>query len=266
MGRVPRPFYNVIGELSTLSHIRQDRHPSALLRSSKHSQHIHAALPSQPPHDIALGNFIRKAGHQRRGHQREPEAMTDTLSQAQAAALLDILTHHELYAEAREFRFPGILEQHGPPFVEVAGRPSATPALQVLTSRFACTLPGLGDVPESFWTVQVRGLLEALAEANLSESYDKGVIGSRRTLATAICAILEYPVRFAYAGAAKEEKTRENYDMTNADEIYEGYSNCLNEIVYGDMIEDLFQTARKTDNPAEFRPSVQAAHEYLLIK
>ncbi len=143
--------------------------------------------------------------------------MTEALSTSQAAALFDILTHYNTYAEIREFRRPGSLRHYGPPFTCEDKRPSTSPALQALVSKFLLDLPGLNNLPEKWWKVQCHDIIENLERANLSESYDKGVIGSRKTLATAISALIEYPVRGVHGGFPQVDHHEPNYDVTNAE-------------------------------------------------
>ena len=129
--------------------------------------------------------------------------MPSSLSPSQAAALFDILSHYDTYAEIRDFRFPGSLEHYGPPFTTQPGQKSSSPALQALVTKYLLTLPGLKDLPEKWWKVQCHDIIESFEKSNLSESYDKGSLGSRKTLASAISALIEYPVRGTFGGFAK---------------------------------------------------------------
>jgi hypothetical protein len=117
--------------------------------------------------------------------------MGKTLSASQTAALFDILSHDNTYAEIRDFKHPGSLKYYGPPFAVENGTPSTSPSLQSLVSKFLLNLPGLKDVSEDVWKIQIHEMIEELEKANLSESYDKGAVGSRKTLATAVSALIE---------------------------------------------------------------------------
>ena len=192
--------------------------------------------------------------------------MTQTLSPMQSAALLDILTHHDTYAEIRDFRYPGSLKHYGPPFTTEKARPSSSPALQTLVSKYLLTLPGLRDLSPSFWKIQVHDMIEGLEKANLSESYDKGVIGSRKTLATAVSALIEYPVRGTYGGFAKIDESKQTYDVTNADDLAQAFREFLNQLVYGTILDDLVKKAAETDNLDDHDPLIKAVHEYILVK
>ena len=192
--------------------------------------------------------------------------MTGGISNVQLSTLLDILTHAETYAEIRDFRYPRSLLTYGPPFTASPGKPSTSPALQTLVDRFLLDLPGLRDLPEEWWRVQVHNLIEGLEEANLSESYDKGSVGIRKTLATAISALIEYPVRGTYNGFQSTKEPKRQYDITNADELSQSFRDCMNEIIYGSALEDLVQKAAETDKLADHGPLIQSVHEFILVK
>lgn len=182
-------------------------------------------------------------------------------------ALLDILSHREVYAEIEDFKTPGILDNYGSPFTTQSA-PSGSPALQALVSKFCLVLPGLKDVDDAFWTQRVVGLIQAFQEADLSESYDKGNIGIRKTLATAISALLEYPVRGVFAGfnEPSEEDLRRQYDTSKAEDLQCAFRDFMHQMVYGDMIDQMFKRVGETPKLSEHPQLVQAAHEYILVK
>jgi len=192
--------------------------------------------------------------------------MTDTLTPARSSALLDILTHYETYAEIRDFRKPGVLDHYGPPFTQEAKTQSTSPALQALVSRFLLEVPGLKDVPEEFWTVQVHHLIEAMQKANLSESYDKGTVGSRRTLSTAVSSLIEYPVRGTFGGFAEIDDPNDDYDLHSAGDLARGFRNFVDQCIYGSVLEDLVKKAATTDKLEEHGKLIKAVHEFVLVK
>lgn len=192
--------------------------------------------------------------------------MTDTLTPAQSSALLDILTHYETYSEIRAFRKPGSLDHYGPPFTEEAKTQSTSPALQALVSKFLLDLPGLKDVPKEFWTVQVHTLIEDMERANLSESYDKGTVGSRRTLATAVSSLVEYPVRGTFGGFAEIDDPNDDYDLQSAEDLARGFRNFVDQCVYGTVLDDLVKKAAETDKLEEHGKLIKAVHEFVLVK
>jgi hypothetical protein len=189
-----------------------------------------------------------------------------TLSPAHSAALFDLLSHSNVYSEIRDFRRPGSLEHYGPPFTIEEEKPSSSPALQGLVSKFLLNLPGLKDVPEEFWKVQLHDIIEALENANLSESYDKGVVGTRKTVATAISALVEYPVRGTFGGFSKVQDPDHNYDLSNAEDLQRAFRNLMDASIYGIALDDLIEKTAETDKLVEHDSMIQAAHEFVLVK
>ena len=191
--------------------------------------------------------------------------MTATLTPGQSAALLDILSHYEQYAEIRSFRFTGSLKHYGPPFEVHSGHPSTAPALQTLVTRYLLTLPGLRDLPENWWKVQCHDIIESFEKANLSESYDKGSIGSRKTLATAISALTEYPLRGTFGGFVEVKDTDSKYDTTKADDIARAFRDFMNGCIYGSVLEETVAKASETDDLEQHSSLIRGVHEYVLV-
>ena len=188
------------------------------------------------------------------------------LSPEQSKALFDILTHRETYTEIEEFKIPGAIHKYGPPFQDDTST-SASPILQTLLSKFVLKLPGLREVSPQFWKVQVEDLIQELSEAELSESYDKGVLGIRKTLATAISALIEYPARGCLGGFPKRDFQRaRQYDTTNPDDVLQSWQDCMQAMIYGDLIDELFVKAAETDDLSEHDSLVQGMHEFILVK
>ena len=194
--------------------------------------------------------------------------MTETngLTPEQSTALFDILTHKETYNEVEGFKIPGAIHKYGPPFQDDTST-STSPILQCLLSKFILKLPGLRDVSPRFWKVQVEDLIEELSQAELSESYDKGILGIRKTLATAISALIEYPARGCIVGIPKKDDfQRKQYDTRNPDDVLRSWPDCLQALVYGDLIDELFTKAAETDDLSKHDSLIQAMHEFILVK
>lgn len=191
---------------------------------------------------------------------------SESLSPAQAHALLDILTHHEAYQEIRDLRKPGTLAHSGPPFKTVSNE-NRMPLLHALFSQFMVPLPGLRDVSPDFYQAKCQQIIEEFAQADLSESYEAGYIGIRRTLATAGAALIEAPARGYYGGFAKKPPNRSdgNYDASKAEDVVAAFQDFLQGIAYGNLIEELIDQIAKSDKLEDQPPMVQAAHEYILI-
>ncbi|KAL1297096.1 hypothetical protein AAFC00_004679 [Neodothiora populina] len=192
--------------------------------------------------------------------------MTDSgLDAEQTAALVDVLSHVALYDEVCAFKTPAAIQGYGRPFQDRKG--SSAPLLQILLSSFVLKLPGLRDIAPDFWKTRVEKLLEDLAAAELSESYDKGVLGIRKTLATAASALLEYPARGCIGGFPKDESAFKDrtYDPSKPDDVLDAWQDFRQQLVYGDLFDKLFVKAAETDNLKKHDTLVQAAHEYVVV-
>jgi len=188
-----------------------------------------------------------------------------SLSPQQRKALFDILTHRETYKEIEDFKTPGAIQNYGPPF-QNQSTPCNSPILQSLLSKFILILPGLRDVPTSFWTEQVQSIIQELAEAELSESYDKGMVGIRKTLATAIAALIEYPARASMGGFSKDDThSQTSWSPSNPQDVLESWQAGGQEIVYGDLLDRLFDKVAETNDLTAHEPMVQCLHEFLLV-
>lgn len=192
------------------------------------------------------------------------------LTPTQTHALLDILTHYETYAEIEAFKTPGAIKNYGPPFQPSAAN-SDSPVLQTLLSKFILTLPGLREVNSQFWTLRISDVIEELSEAELSESYDKGVLGIRKTLATAISALIEYPARGCLFGLARDEErlkkaTTGEYDVGKPEDVLRSWQDALQGMVYGGFVGELFERAAETDDLEKHRSLTRGMHEFVVVK
>ena len=188
------------------------------------------------------------------------------ISSAQAHALFDILTHYEAYQEIRDLRLLDTIANFGDPLQDSGGVPS-TPLIQILIKRFLLVLPGLRDVSTDFWQRKIKDLFIAFARADLSESYDKGSIGIRKTLATACAAMVEFCARGTLGGypRSKTVKGEAKYDAINPDDVAVAWDDFLQQIVYGDLIDRMFAKVASTDQLTDHESLVQATHEYVFV-
>ncbi|OJD36259.1 px domain containing protein [Diplodia corticola] len=193
-------------------------------------------------------------------------AASPELSPAQAHALFDILTHQEVYGEIENFKWPDAIHRYGHPFRKDHAQPCTSPVLQSLLNKFALTLPGLSSVADVFWQERIQTIVEKLGAADLSESYDKGSVGLRKTLATAISALIEYPAKGALGGfPMKDVQPGRHYDMSSPDDVMHAWDAFLQQLVYGGMIDELFTKCAETDRIDQHSSLVQAAHEFILV-
>ncbi|KAG6258112.1 hypothetical protein E4U24_003187 [Claviceps purpurea] len=165
-------------------------------------------------------------------------------------------------------------------------REPSAPLLQSLLTRLLLPMPGLSDLPAAFWTSRLQTLLARLGQANLSESYDKGALGTRKVLATGCSALLEMlsrgllgglprgegtsrdegsgpgPGREAEAGADENEK---QYDLNKADDLERAWGNVLQELVYGDLVDQLFDHFGTEDDLETLSPMVEASARHNIL-
>ncbi|KAF2179056.1 hypothetical protein K469DRAFT_641714 [Zopfia rhizophila CBS 207.26] len=190
-----------------------------------------------------------------------------SLSPAQTHALFDILIHHQLYAEIESFKYASAIDHYGYPFRKDDGVQTTSPLLQNMLNKFVLRLPGLNNVGLEFWQEKCRLLVAKLGEAELSESYDKGAIGARKALATAISSLLEYIARGMLGGYPMKRpiSKEKEYDTTKAEDILAAWDDGVQELIYGDLIDDLFRVTAETGYLEDHSSLVQGTHEYILL-
>jgi hypothetical protein len=189
------------------------------------------------------------------------------LTPPQTHALFDILIHHQLYAEIEAFKDPATIDRYGHPFEKPDGVQTTSPLLQIMINKMLLINPALTGLDPSFWQDKVRVLVANLAHADLSESYDKSAIGTRKALATAASAISEYISRGmlgGYSAAAPASPTRE-YDTANPHDVLAAWDECARQFIYGDLCHQLLEKATATDRLEDHTSLVQAGHEFILL-
>lgn len=188
------------------------------------------------------------------------------LSSRQAHALFDILTSHVTLTEIENLKLSKTVNAFGPPLQPSLKDGSSSPLLRVLLQSFVLHLPGLRNVTPQFWTDSIRQLATALDDSTLSESYDKGSVGIRRTLSTATASIVESVARGRLGGYPRQApKENPRYDLANPEHVVQAWDDFLQRIIYGDLLGTMFIKTAETDKLADHEPVVQAAHQYVLI-
>ena len=197
-----------------------------------------------------------------------PQGLTD----AQLRAMLDILIHYETYREIEKFKTAEAISQYGYPFTHGSkpGSRSSLPIVQLLVNRLYIPLPPMRLLPEDWFTVKVAGLVQRLGEINLSESYDKASLGTRKTLATATAAVAEAAARGMLGGFATEPSSAsrwEDYDedRTLATDLVTSWNLCIRSAVYGDLVDRLFFYARQSQDFDRFSREVGDSIEYIIM-
>lgn len=206
-----------------------------------------------------------------------PSVATEALTSAQLHALFDILTHHETYTEVESFKDPHTISEYGYPFAlrgsETNSTPSyapnpAAPLLAGLLRSIVLSCPGIRDMPAEFWHVKLQGILERLAGAELSESYDKGTLDIRKTLATAASAIHEAVSRGLLGRIRKSEPVnlQGEYNRSSARDLARAWDDAVQELVHGNLVEELFKCAAEKQSIEEHSSGIQAAADYIIIQ
>ncbi|KAG6215002.1 hypothetical protein E4U50_008045 [Claviceps purpurea] len=161
-------------------------------------------------------------------------------------------------------------------------REPSAPLLQSLLTRLLLPMPGLSDLPAAFWTSRLQTLLARLGQANLSESYDKGALGTRKVLATGCSALLEMLSRGLLGGlprgegtsrdegtgteaGVKADENEKQYDLNKADDLERAWGNVLQELVYGDLVDKLFDHFGTEDDLETLSPMVEASARHNIL-
>ncbi|KAF5678305.1 hypothetical protein FHETE_1279 [Fusarium heterosporum] len=153
-------------------------------------------------------------------------------------------------------------------------QPSSSPILQAMLLRFILKLPGMRDLPREFWSVRVQGLLARLGEAELSESYDKGALGTRKVLATGSSGLIEMVSRGVLGGVKRTHQTDEpsekdshktEYDRTKASDLVKAWDDVVEGLVYGNLVDEMFAHFSKTADLESHSPVIGASAEYAII-
>ncbi|OAA74682.1 hypothetical protein LEL_08263 [Akanthomyces lecanii RCEF 1005] len=154
---------------------------------------------------------------------------------------------------------------------------SALPVMQLLTSTFVMRLPALKMMPRDFWAVRVQGLLSRFADADLSESYDKGTMGARKTLASGSGSVIEMISRGFLGGVGKktdeaqgakpttEELKKKTYNLQDGQQLVRAWEDVLDGLVYGDLVDDMFDYLAETDKLEEHSAAVDASSSYIVF-
>lgn len=189
------------------------------------------------------------------------------LSPGQARALFDILTHYETYSEIETFKWPEAIHNYGFPFKKEGDFKTTSPILQNLLCKFMLKIPGATSVVPEFWQERVQGLVSRLGEAALSESYDKGVMGVRKTLATAGSIMFEFVARGCFGGYPKDgtRDLNRKYVMSEAEDLMQAWDDGVQELLYGNLLDELIEQIAKTGSPEDHSPCSQAVVEYIVI-
>jgi hypothetical protein len=197
------------------------------------------------------------------------------LTSVQLHALFDILTHHETYAEVERFKDGGTIAEYGYPFqrhhsdgTSSYATKSSAPLLAGLLRSLVLPIPGIRDLPPEFWHIRFQGILTKLSEAELSESYDKGALGTRKILATAASVVHEAVSRGILGGVPQSpiRDLNSHYDRSKAQDLVRAWEDAVHSLVYGNLVDELFDCAAERPSLEEHSSAVQAVVDYIIIQ
>lgn len=197
------------------------------------------------------------------------------LTPPQLRALLDIFVHYETYSEVQSFRHPKSIDTYGWPFVDVDDQgkpvkphaPSSSPLLQLLLTRLVLDAPAVRELSTDFWPVKFRGIMRQFGNADLSDSYDKGTLGTRKRLATAASVIHESVTRGLLSGVSCDAlpNLHRPYHRKNAEDLKRAWHDCICQLVYGNLIDEIFDQLTQTKHLEAHSPGLRAAVEYVEV-
>ncbi|ORY58575.1 PX-associated-domain-containing protein [Pseudomassariella vexata] len=198
-----------------------------------------------------------------------------TLTSTQLRALFDILTHYETYREVVSFRDPAAISKYGYPFdkepdkdvPQVDGAETSFPLLQLLLTSIILPVPVVRVIPRDFWNVHLQGIMARFAQVELSESYDKSGLGTRKTLATAASVIHESITRGILGGVSERGRRgfQEYYDATTAEGVIAAWDDAIHELTHGNLIDELFDHVTASTNFEDHSPAVKTAVDYAIV-
>ncbi|TIB82059.1 hypothetical protein E3Q22_00401 [Wallemia mellicola] len=192
------------------------------------------------------------------------------LTNQQLKSLFDILTHLQSFNEFTSTKIPGRVSSSGYPFkpIENLEQPPS-PALNYLFNQLALSLPGFNTISPELWQEGAQGLLERLAAQDLSDSFDKGLLGKRKILGQGIIVIAEFALRGVLGGLPKRKQStypkdaREcHYDLENPIDVQNGWNDFLQGLVYKDYVRDVVNYVETTSNLEDLPLLYQAAHTF----
>lgn len=159
---------------------------------------------------------------------------------------------------------------------------STSPILQLLLTNIVLPLPGVNQLPREFWSVRIQSLLARLGDADLSDSYDKGAMGTRKTLATGSSAVVEMLGRGVLGGLEKNVtgtatgngkgegddggSADAKYDHGSADDLERAWGNVRQGLVYGDLVDQLFDHFIREDDLETISSTVEASAKHNIFQ
>lgn len=128
-------------------------------------------------------------------------------------------------------------------------------------------LPGISTLPPDFWPLRVGPLLNKLSGEGLSESYDKGNLGTRKTLSTAHSVVIENAARGFLGGCpVPQDSTDDNQcDRFKAEDLQKAWDKTIHQIIYETLIDYLFRAFARSGDVENLSTMVQAALKHIFL-
>ena len=196
------------------------------------------------------------------------------LSEEQQHALFHFLCHTEAFVEFTSLKVPGRIAAYGPPFVPNPrfANEQCSPILEKCTRHFVLTdtLPAFCKVKDdsSFWGGKVQKMLENMAEATLSDSYDKGKVSKRKILGMACSVFLANIARGLFGKVAADQEVpsigTDSKDYKTGAELIEAWRKWKIGMIYDSNLVDMLQLL-EDGVPEKDWPAHQHA-SYLYVK
>ncbi|BFZ63840.1 RNA polymerase II subunit A C-terminal domain phosphatase [Saitoella coloradoensis] len=197
-----------------------------------------------------------------------------SLSPAEQKSLLSALLHFETYREFTGLKIPGTVSSYGAPFTQTPSLPPQppSPVIKLLCDRFlfTSTLPSIGSAPEQFWSELVEGVLEDMATQNLSDSYDKGVIGKRKILGMACVAFMETTSRGLIGKVSSDPQAPAQAvqgrnlspEAAQHEQAWETYKQAM---VHTNLVRDLLNALSLAPTNEHFTPTLLASETHVQL-
>lgn len=227
---------------------------------------------------IAEWNHLLTQSREKERNRREEDRSitshsmsSSDLSPEQAHALFDILTHHQIYSEICGFKHPDAIRNYGIPFSKGEVAKPSSPLTRRMFKSFIMKLPGISALQQCFWQNQIATLVARLSEADLSESYDKGTMGTRKTLATATSVLIENCSRGMLGGCPEVSDEGEmtgssdEYDRSKVEDLKRAWEKVAHKAVYGNLIDEVYDQVAASEKLEDMSPLLQAAVEHILL-
>jgi hypothetical protein len=195
-----------------------------------------------------------------------PSAVSSlSLQPEQLYALYNILTHHETYAEVQDFKYEDSVGNFGLPLtMTTGGGPTPYPVLQMLAEK----LWDRSILSDSLWA-NITAMLQRLAAANLSDSYDKGFMGLRKSAATAWSASLESVIRGMLSGkpsTGAEKPVFRAYNHSKASDVEQAWEDAVQGMLYGDLLDRIFGSVAASPDMNDIPTEARAALELVIVQ